>query len=32
MIQRDGAPMTTDVRDGGDPSKRSIPERRVPSF
>jgi len=31
MIQRDGAPVTTDVRDGGHPSKRSIP-KRVSSF
>ena len=31
MIQRDGAPMTTDVRDGGHPSKRGI-SKRVSSF
>ena len=30
MIERDGAPMATYVRDGGHPSKRGILER-VPS-
>jgi hypothetical protein len=31
MIQSDGSPMTTDVRDGGHPSKGSI-SKRVSSF
>jgi hypothetical protein len=31
MIQSDGAPMTTDVRDGGHPPERSI-SKRVSSF